>query len=79
MASITKQAMVHGAVRFRSLFLNNNNMNTKNTRLESLKNAEKKLSDLKNSPTATAEQIQYAEYVVALKIGILHDMDGMSN
>jgi len=55
------------------------NLNTKEARLEWLALAEQKLNELKNSKDATVEQINYAEYRVALHIGVLHDMDGMSN
>jgi hypothetical protein len=56
-----------------------NENTTKSNRIEWLKIAQQKLSDLKKSSTATAEEINNAEYSVALKLGILHDMDGMSN
>lgn len=51
----------------------------KDVRLEWLALAEQKLNELKNSKNATAEQINYAEYEVALHINVLHDMNGMSN
>jgi hypothetical protein len=51
----------------------------KETRLEWLAQAEQQLNELKNSKNATAEQINYAEYKVALHINVLHDMNGMSN
>ena len=55
-----------------------NNMNAKEAREQWLKAAEQKLNDLMNSPTATAADINYAQYVVALHINVLHDMSGMS-
>ncbi len=58
---------------------NQNNNNTKQTRLEWLELAEQELNELKNSKNATAEQINYAEYRVALHINVLHDINGMSN
>lgn len=55
-----------------------NGMTAKEFREQCLKAAEQKLNNLINSPTATADDINYAKYVVALHINILHDMSGMS-
>jgi hypothetical protein len=54
------------------------NMNAKEAREQWLKAAQQKLNNLMNSPTATAEDINYAQYVVALHINVLQDMNGMS-
>ena len=55
-----------------------NGMTAKEVREQWLKAAEQKLNNLKNSPTATEDDINYAKYVVALHINVLQDMNGMS-
>lgn len=55
------------------------NKSKKEFLLEELANAKSKLDSLKSSGTATPNELNNAEYAYAMKLGVIHDIEGMSN